>query len=391
MGTWIAEYRTVASSLAAAIAGSLAWSGHIAALPLSFGFLILALLQADRWATSSVALAYYASSTWPLVPGAKSFFGAHFSLLGGTVLWVGGSVLLAMPWALFHFRRWPARFLSVPLALVATSVPPLGLIGWASPLTSAGILFPGTRWAGILGILFLPALIVRFPRWGTLVTGLLIACTNWVYPGDPAPPTSWEAVDTKFGRSELELADPFREFQHAQWIEQRALNSRAKVIVFPETIVPRWNDGTEAFWGPTLANLAVQGKTIIFGTTVPVVASAKRLNSIMVRGANVPASFFQRIPPPISMWKPFSRSGFPLRLTGQGSIPVAGERPAVLICYELLLTWPVLSASWEHPTILVGVANDYWASQTRIPAVQRAALDAWARLFSLPGLLAVNT
>ena len=91
------------------------------------------------------------------------------------------------------------------------------------------------------------------------------------------------------------------------------------------------------------------------------------------------------------MWKPFTHSGFPLRLRGTGTVRVAAQRAGVLICYELLLTWPVLSVSVEHPTVLLGVANDYWASRTSIPAVQRAALSAWARLFWLPKLMAVNT
>ena len=91
------------------------------------------------------------------------------------------------------------------------------------------------------------------------------------------------------------------------------------------------------------------------------------------------------------MWKPLRQDGIPLRLAGPGTIAVAGHRAGILICYELLLTWPVFTVSLEHPTILVGLANDYWASQTSIAAAQRAALTAWARLFRLPKLIAVNT
>jgi hypothetical protein len=391
MGIWFSDHRTLASGVVAAVIGTLAWSGHAATLPLSFGFLLLVLSQASRWAAYAVALAYYAASTWPLVPGANAFFGACSQPLRGVALWATASVLLAGPWGLFHFRTWPTRVWSVPLALLSTCLPPLGLIGWASPLTSAGIIFPGTGWLGILALLLLPGVIVRRPRWGLPLAGALIALANSIYPGDPAPPPEWEAVDTSFGRSELELPDAVREFRNAEWIEQRALHSRAKVIVFPETVVPRWNEATQAFWQPALSALAVRGATIVFGSTIPVAASERRLNSIIIRGANAPTSFTQRVPPPISMWKPFSQSGFPLRLTGPATVSVAGKRAAILICYELLLTWPVLSASWDRPSILVGVANDYWSSQTRIPTVQRVALDAWARLFTLPRLMAVNT
>jgi hypothetical protein len=391
MGTWLISHRTSVSNCLAALVGALAWSGHSACLALSFGFLPLVLLQAKRRAAFDVALAYYAGSTWPLVPGANMFFGPHRHFGLGVMLWLTTSTFLAIPWGLFYFRSWRSRSWSAPLALAVTSVPPLGLIGWASPLTSAGMLFPGTEWLGIAAVLILPWGMTYRPRIGLPLAGALVALANAVYPGDPAQPSALEAIDTRFGRSELEFPNPMREFQNAEWIQRRALSSSAKVTLFPETAVPRWNEATEAFWQPTLSALAASGKTIVFGATVPVVQSQQRLNTIIVRGASEPAFFCQRMPVPISMWKPLSQGGFPLHLMGRGSLNVAGERLGVLICYELLLTWPVLTTSLEHPTILIGVANDYWASQTCIPAVQRAALTAWARLFRLPNLLAINT
>jgi hypothetical protein len=266
----------------------------------------------------------------------------------------------------------------------------LGLIGWASPLTSAGMLFPGTGWLGIAAVLFLPWGMTCRPCVGLPLAAAFVALANALYPGDPAPPPAWEAINTTFGRSELEHPDPMREFQHAEWIQQRALFSSAKVIVFPETALPRWNEATELFWEPAFSALAASGRTILFGATVAIRASPQRHNTLVVRGASKPTVFRQRIPVPISMWKPLSQDGFPLHLMGRGTLGVASERVEVLICYEMLLTLPVLTASLEHPTMLIGVANDYWASQTCIPAVQHAALTAWARLFHLPKLMALN-
>jgi hypothetical protein len=391
MGIWLIRHRALASSFLAALLGAVAWSGHDACIPLSFGVLLLLVLQPRRLAAYRLALAYYAGATWPLVRGANTFFGPHHHLWQAVMLWVAASVLLAIPWGLLYFRSWPARFWSVPLALAATTLPPLGLIGWGSPLTSAGILFPGTGWLGIAAVLFLPWGVTCRPCLGLPMAGVLVALTHAIYPGDPPAPPEWEAVDTTIGRSELERPDAMREFQHAEWIQQRALCSTAKIIVFPETVVPRWNDATEAFWEPAVSALAARGKTILFGATLAVAGSPQRLNTVIVRGASESTLFCQRIPVPISMWKPLSDEGFPLRLLGPGSLDVAGERVGVLICYELLLAWPVLTASLEHPTILIGVANDYWAKQTCIPVVQRAALTAWARLLRLPKLMAANT
>jgi apolipoprotein N-acyltransferase len=90
------------------------------------------------------------------------------------------------------------------------------------------------------------------------------------------------------------------------------------------------------------------------------------------------------------MWKPLSGDGVPLNLFGPGSISVQGQRAAVLLCYEQLLVWPFISSAFEHPTVLVTAANDYWAKHTPIPKVQEVSAKSLARLFGLPVLSAVN-
>jgi hypothetical protein len=91
------------------------------------------------------------------------------------------------------------------------------------------------------------------------------------------------------------------------------------------------------------------------------------------------------------MWRPFIEGpGVPLRLKGPGTMIIAGERVAFLICYEQLLVWPILQSALERPTLIVGMANQYWVRNTNIPAAQRASMKAWARLFALPLLISEN-
>jgi apolipoprotein N-acyltransferase len=71
-------------------------------------------------------------------------------------------------------------------------------------------------------------------------------------------------------------------------------------------------------------------------------------------------------------------------------IPIAGERAAIWICYEQLLVWPVLESMLERPTVIVTMANNYWAAATPIPRCQASMVSAWARLFGIPHLSAVN-
>jgi hypothetical protein len=99
----------------------------------------------------------------------------------------------------------------------------------------------------------------------------------------------------------------------------------------------------------------------------------------------------QRLPVPIVMWNPLKiHHSVPLRLFGPATLEVAGEQASILVCYGQLLSWLILQSAVERPTLIVGLADDNWAHGTPIPAAQQAAVAAWARLFRLPKLWALN-
>jgi hypothetical protein len=113
-------------------------------------------------------------------------------------------------------------------------------------------------------------------------------------------------------------------------------------------------------------------------------------NTLLVVGAES-AAFYQRVPVPVGMWRPFSRISVPLRLYAPGVIAIDHQRTAVLICYEQMLTFPILASMMQHPTVIVGISNTFWIDGTPIPKYQANALRAWANLFRLPYFLAVNS
>lgn len=182
------------------------------------------------------------------------------------------------------------------------------------------------------------------------------------------------------------------------------------------------------FWNQTLSALRASGKIILVGATLPLTPPAQQVstshphyefasdlavlrspvvshqntqprielgasrygNAVLIRGAQS-GLFLQRIPVPIGMWKPLSDAGVPLNLAGPGVLRIASQKAAALICYEQLLTLPVLTSMLRHPTILVAVANDYWVKDTPVPRYQAAAVKSWARLFHLPVICAANS
>jgi apolipoprotein N-acyltransferase len=215
------------------------------------------------------------------------------------------------------------------------------------------------------------------------------ALANAVFPGIPATPTEWEAVNTTFGDVRLDSYKVLRQFQAAQYIQNRAMKSRARFIVFPESVVPSWNESTELFWEPTLSRLRSSGKTVMIGAGIDIAETAKYRNAVIIRGAET-GVFVQRVPIPIGMWHPLGNDGVPMAISGPNVTQVGTERIALLICYEQFLTWPVLTSMASRPNLLIGISNHYWSRVTRIPDVQRRLLESWGRLFGLPTLSAVN-
>jgi hypothetical protein len=104
----------------------------------------LALSQETRRDSYATGLSYYGAALWPLIPAARNFFGPEAAALMAVMHWAISSMLLALPWMLVWSPHRRQSLWRATLGLVLTVVPPLGVIGWASPLTAAGVLFPGT-------------------------------------------------------------------------------------------------------------------------------------------------------------------------------------------------------------------------------------------------------
>jgi len=139
----------------AAATGAIAWSGHLATIPLSLMAPLLVYHAKSRKHAYASMFCYYSAATWPLIPGARAFFGLRGTPLIGLFLCLAAAALLAVPWGLLFTQARGRAALSVPVCILLTGLPPLGIIGWASPLLSAGVLFPCSKWFGL-------ALIIAF-------------------------------------------------------------------------------------------------------------------------------------------------------------------------------------------------------------------------------------
>jgi hypothetical protein len=366
--------------------GLIAWRGQLWAMPLTILVPCLIAAQPTRFTSAATSFAYYAAASLPVIGVAEAYWPS--SEASAVFMWMAAAALLSLPWFLCWTRKESLRPWTVAIAIVLTAVPPLCIIGWASPLLSAGVLFPDSAWLGIAAALALPGLLIhKKTRLVTLVVASGASIFMNVQAKEIAMPTGWVGKMTRIHRPRK--ADDLADFAIEEQLQRAAQSSRAKVLVFPEGAVRRWTDATNAFWAPTVSHA---GKTLLIGAGEPIPGSARYYNAVIVVGDHAGPALHQRIPVPGGMWNPFhSDRGVALNLLGPGTVDVGGQRAAALICYEQLLTWPMLRSAIERPTVLVAISNESWTAATLVPQVQHACVRAWARLFGLPVISAINS
>jgi len=362
--------------LYSALAG-LAW-GHLPGFWAVVPALLLPILIPQlSWASGrfSAALLYFLVGSFGIVHGAAEFFGANSGDWMGWSFWIVSSILLAAPWLV---ARNP--LLGV-LAVLIDALPPLGLIGWLSPLTGAGALFPGMGVIGVILLLFAWS-IWSVNNWGKWVAAgviLLAVTANVIAIFHPiAAPKGWVGMHTHTG----ELVTPLQGVESAVNTGQRALqHSKAAVVVFPETIAGHWLPGTQAalfheyqqrrnkgqIW---LIGAVTLGKTHRWDSVVEYAHGLGRSGHIVAKTA---------FPVPVSMWAPWAKDRY--GATWYDPVQkIAGQRIFTSICYDQALSWVWLEAVWQHPDVIVATSNVWWASQTDVPAIEEENTDAWARL-----------
>ncbi len=326
--------------------------------------------QPTRTRAAAAAFTYFAAASAP-IPW----------ITDGPAIGIGilltASAILTLPWVALWHSAPSQRFWRIPVALLISAIPPIGIINWASPLTAAGLLFPGTALAGLATTAVAEAYWPVYPK--TVAVGILAA--NLLYM-PPAQPPTIQAINT------AESPDAFQKNESARLAIH---NVNSNLTILPEGAVRRWTEATETFWKETIDNLKATNRIALIGAGLPIPNSDEFHNSVITIGASQTGRFDQRIPIPIGMWKPFGPAGgVPLNLTGPGTLNLGEQRLAILICYEQLLVWPMLHSALEKPTLIVGISNAAWTKHTYIPAAQEACLQAWSRLFGIPYVSAIN-
>ncbi|MHC2279196.1 hypothetical protein ACVME8_005839 [Bradyrhizobium diazoefficiens] len=376
--------------VAAAAVGAAAWCGHALALPLACAFPTLWAFAPSRLISAAVSAAYFLAASHGLPQGVINFYSTDLGV--GIALWIGAAaVFVFVHTMLWQSRPGWERALWFALAAILMCVPPFGIVGWAQPITAAGILFPGWGWWG-LGATAAILLTMTTGKWPIAA---IVAASFWAWSAAhwiaPSQPDGWVGLETKLG-SALGRAPDLDQSQALLQRVREAGAAGARVVVLPESAAGLWTPTTSGLW---MEGLRGNDITVIAGAAI--VDREGYDNAMMeVSASRARRLYGERMPVPVSMWQPW------LAWTGQGGgarasffanplVESTRRRVAPLICYEQLLVWPVLQSMLHSPDVLVAVGNDWWTAGTNVLAIQRVSTQAWARLFALPLVLSFNT
>lgn len=371
------------------VAGTVGWSGHVLLLPFALAFPALWALARTRRTAAVVSAGYFLAAARGLPLGVATFYSSD--LWPGLLLWLCASTGFVIVHTVLWTKRKGARPCHYLLAAALMAVPPFGITGWAHPITAAGVLFPGWGWWGLVAATAgLMGLVTRmWPAVAIVLVGFWIwSAATWDVL---RLPESWQGVDLEMGASLGRDASIERHRDLIAKVTDRA-SGGARTIVLPESAL--------GFWTPTVERLWVRA---LQGTEANVIAGAAVVDAggydnvlIAISGAGAQIVYRERMPVPGSMWQPWrsllgASGGARAHFFENPIATIADSRIAPLICYEQLIVWPLLQSMLHDPDVIVAIGNGWWTRGTSIVAIQRASIEAWARLFAKPLVLSFNT
>lgn len=383
------KLRSLLLVIAAIAVGWIGWIGHPLAFAFAVPFPALWAAAQSRWTAAAVSGGYFLAASRGLPLGVANFYETDMWL--GLMLWLvaaaGFVVVHAFLWTASPGWRRSVQFL---IAMILMAVPPLGIVGWAHPVTAAGALFPRWGWVGVAATIAI--LLAMTTRWVWLGSGIataafVISAATYA-PVQPLP--GWRGLNTTMGGSSVvaPFLDPHKQKGLLDQV-QEAVRGGPRVIVLPESAAGIWTPTTARLWRD-----AAGGATLLVGATH--LKPNGYDNAMVAATAEDDEDVYrQRMPIPISMWRPWAgwfgqTAGASASFVGDPVVTVADKRAAVLICYEQLLIWPVLQSLWYDPDVLVVVGNGWWTERTSIIPIQQATVESWARLFGVPVVSAFN-
>jgi len=394
--------------------GLVAWSVWLSDMPTALLLVLMPLwgMTQNRRQAFSLWFGYYLVGSSVLPAASAVFFGEDAWLIIGYTMWVASAAILASPWSLLTFQKGYNRAFGLILATTLVAVPPIGIIGWLNPLSSAGWIMPGMGWSGIaLWFLAAMVLIAGFEwsfRKNALITIAMVPALvavlitlpkplHWDVNGWPSGIYGWTAISTHLGKLPTDYGEFIdRQTKVISLVKAELNKPDTRVVILPEQIIGSWtHEMTEPIWLALLPlqSMKEKGQIVFIGGEI---ASGKQFDNALIAFSGDGVAYIHRSvqPVPVSMWNPFSPNGVVANWTHTNR----GELHSILytasICYEDVLVWPILHAFAlphnERPFAIISVANQWWIKGSGGDRIQQKSIESWAMLFTATLVRATN-
>ena len=400
--------RRVGYALIGSFLGWSVWVGLIMGPFALWSLPILWASTADASEAAALMIGYYATATAGTLWALNSFYGPAAAVAG----WVGCTLLLAGPFILARRgaigARWRAAGIGLRYgaALLAVSMPPLGVIGMASPWCAATASFPGLGLVG-LGLGGLAGSVLAAVTWGYRrspsraygLTGLAVVTALSAGALLPTPASSSvPRIEGLVSRLRETVSPSFAHVLRQNIALVGAVKKRLAyvpphtLLVLPEDAAEHWQPLVAALWWPVALDAYRHHDTVALGIYARLPHDQHKRDGLLLMGRHA-GLIGGRQPVPLADWAPWKAHGAKAHWTRLGSTPAFGRPAAVLICYEQLLVWPVAETflGSSRPTVLIGASNHWWlASDASEARMQARTLRDWGRLYGVPVVMADN-
>ena len=374
----------------AAATGYIAWHYY---MPLCILIPFLWTRAATHKTAWLIGLAYHLAASTGIISGASVFFDSE-SIHLGLGIWMSAGLIQSFPY--FICSLFPSCSISIVFLLITLIFPPVGIVGWANPLTPCGFIFPGTGLWG-LTILVLVMAIMPFSyqknKFIFLAVTLILLILPLIHKDIKNAPNNIVGVTTEFTGHPSSALDRFqKDFQKFITIRSKFSGSEFKTLVLPEASAGIWFDTTQHLWSRWQISLK-PGQAVLLNGLVPEEGTRQTKNAIILMTREEFKIIYQtRQPVPIGMWKPWDPENVKTNWLKNPIFKVSGKKATALVCYEAYLVWPVLHSFLSgKPEYLIVPANHWWSKGTSLISIQKNCVSAWAKLFGVKPIIAINS
>lgn len=321
-------------------------------------------------------LGYYLAASRGLFLGTM----VYYNIVIAAGVYVLVAIIVSLSWIIFWGNEPKTKLLSFIATQAILILPPIGLISWVNPMQAAGLFFPGTNIFGfflLTALLFFISLKPKFTPILFLFFILPAYSVNLVKQD--------RNINALCGNENYEtgtvlpLVDYKRQMKYLEQIE----NSKNALYLLPENALGYVTPASEIIWQNT-------NKTIFAGASYRDTNDTYYNTLSLVKNGSIEPVYVERVPVPVSMWKPWNNSGAHANIFGKGGFVLNNKKYGVLICYEQLIMWTWLQTMLHDPDKILAISNLWWAKDTSILSIQKENIELWAILFDKPYVFSYN-